>query len=602
MIVDPSPAVGLDLGHFQGWEQLGVEAFPSEGRDQTLGRAVLPRLAWIDEGLGNVVTRRPSVDSEGDILASVIAADGGRVAVHLGDALQLSLDVDTFPGSTRRTGQTESGRLVLDQQEERLATFGTIFGKVRAPHRIRGLGNRIEALSRPQVLAPLATAHLEFLGLPEPMQPVAADRNALLGQHAPNDVAAPRGMVGNHASNHLHQRRSPYRKHVPVRQHRTRHAKQEAGATLRDPAGAGESGGRKALRNAHHFFALISFITSISRSRSAKIFLSRAFSCSRRFKSVTWFLSMPPKRLRQLYSVGSVIPCLRATSATEELSLSWTMATICSSVNRDFFIPAPFRVPQTQVMLGPRNRGRSEQVWRIISAFRGANKPAIKSKYNPKIIQFSDSIIRAQRIDSKWNIEHPSSILFSELISLIFSQIELIGQGVLVRGGMSLGRLAISEGNVFGPAMVAAYNLESKFAVYPRIVIDPKIISDAKTNRLLWKHGHSAEHEFASYKKLITCDSDGIWFIDYLKASSHELLNSHEDSLQFFGDHKNLIINAAKNFNELSSESAKLLWLSAYHNRTVHNCKEFLCTKTKKDYLKFLISEAELPLAKSLEL
>jgi len=244
----------------------------------------------------------------------------------------------------------------------------------------------------------------------------------------------------------------------------------------------------------------------------------------------------------------------------------------------------------------------AEQVLKIVSAFRRANNPAIKSKYNPKIIQFSDSIIRAQRIDSKHNIDKPSSILFSELLSLIFSQIELIKQGVIVRGGMSLGQLAISEGNVFGPAMVAAYNLESKFAVYPRIVIDPKIISEAKTNRLLWKHGHSAEHEFSSYKDLLTCDSDGIWFIDYLKACSHNLLSSQEDVVQFFDDHKQLIIDNSKRFGELTSVSAKFLWLSAYHNRSVSECKEFLWAKTKNDYLKLLISETDMPLVKSLDL
>lgn len=248
------------------------------------------------------------------------------------------------------------------------------------------------------------------------------------------------------------------------------------------------------------------------------------------------------------------------------------------------------------------DKKNAEDVWRIISAFRGANSPAIKSRYSPKIIQFSDSLIRAQRIDSKRNIDKPSSILFSELISLIFSQIELIGQGVLVRGGMSLGQLAISEGNVFGPAMVTAYNLESKFAVYPRIVIDPKIISEAKTNRLLWKHGHSAEHEFASYKDLLTCDSDGIWFIDYLKACSHDLLSSHEDVLRFFNGHKRLIINNANRFGELSSISAKFLWLSTYHNRTVNDCKKSLCVKTRNDYMKLLISEADMPMAKNFDL
>src|SRR5262249_58223144 len=51
-----------------------------------------------------------------------------------------------------------------------------------------------------------------------------------------------------------------------------------------------------ASRHAHHFFAVISFITSISRSRSATSFFSRAFSassCFRRRTSLAWNV---PKR------------------------------------------------------------------------------------------------------------------------------------------------------------------------------------------------------------------------------------------------------------------------------------------------------------------
>src|SRR6185437_356566 len=52
-------------------------------------------------------------------------------------------------------------------------------------------------------------------------------------------------------------------------------------------------------RRAYHFFPLISFITSISRSRSANSFFSRAFSVSIWRSRFTSTASSLPKRLRQ---------------------------------------------------------------------------------------------------------------------------------------------------------------------------------------------------------------------------------------------------------------------------------------------------------------
>lgn len=49
--------------------------------------------------------------------------------------------------------------------------------------------------------------------------------------------------------------------------------------------------------------------------------------------------------------------------------------------------------------------------------------------------------------------------------------LELLGYGFLVRGGLTVGDLYHREGVVFGPAMNEAYTLESKIAVYPRLVV-----------------------------------------------------------------------------------------------------------------------------------
>src|ERR1700753_1885232 len=90
-------------------------------------------------------------------------------------------------------------------------------------------------------------------------------------------------------------------------------------------------------QRAHHFL-LRSFKTSISSSRSANSFFSRAFSvpiCGGRFTSTA--LSCP-KRLRQAYIVTSLTPCFLATSDAGAWPTSRGISTICSSEDRVFFM------------------------------------------------------------------------------------------------------------------------------------------------------------------------------------------------------------------------------------------------------------------------
>src|SRR5690554_305889 len=85
-----------------------------------------------------------------------------------------------------------------------------------------------------------------------------------------------------------------------IAEHRMRSREKLRSATTRYPAQRGVSHLRRARRRAHHFFAEISFITSISRSRSASSFLSRAFSVRGFFSRFASLGSTPAKRLRHV--------------------------------------------------------------------------------------------------------------------------------------------------------------------------------------------------------------------------------------------------------------------------------------------------------------
>ncbi len=66
----------------------------------------------------------------------------------------------------------------------------------------------------------------------------------------------------------------------------------------------------------------------------------------------------------------------------------------------------------------------------------------------------------------------------------------LLEKGILFRGGMTIGNIIHNDnGTVFGQDLIDAYQLESKSAKYPRIILSDKLISelnfpiDAKRNR-----------------------------------------------------------------------------------------------------------------------
>jgi hypothetical protein len=80
--------------------------------------------------------------------------------------------------------------------------------------------------------------------------------------------------------------------------------------------------------------------------------------------------------------------------------------------------------------------------------------------------------------------------------------------GFLVRGAVTYGP-AYHRGSVaFGPALTAAYDLERKSAIYPRVILDPAITQGFPD------HLTPDSSPFAS---MLRRDRDGLWFFDYLR-------------------------------------------------------------------------------------
>lgn len=90
------------------------------------------------------------------------------------------------------------------------------------------------------------------------------------------------------------------------------------------------------------------------------------------------------------------------------------------------------------------------------------------------ISTFSDNVVFSKFYQPEelwWTLQGAATIQFG--LAMI---------GFFIRGGVTIGPLHHDHRIVFGPALNRAYELESKEAVYPRIIIDPAILDRLPIN------------------------------------------------------------------------------------------------------------------------
>lgn len=195
---------------------------------------------------------------------------------------------------------------------------------------------------------------------------------------------------------------------------------------------------------------------------------------------------------------------------------------------------------------------------RLLRRFAAGNQP---DPLGMTSIAFSDSIIRMRPIDK------PSAAFF-ELLDLVQAQGELIGLGILIRGGIALGKVANQDGRAFGPGFIEAYELESKCAIYPRVVVSPKLLQQCVSTP--FKTVNEPLYEYSHIAKLLRCGDDGVWHIDYLGTFPDEMDDPNEQLPDWLLSHKKLILEVARSSRgELSGLGVKANWLANYHNHYI---------------------------------
>lgn len=106
------------------------------------------------------------------------------------------------------------------------------------------------------------------------------------------------------------------------------------------------------------------------------------------------------------------------------------------------------------------------------------------SRTNISVSYFSDCIVLSALKDDKYSRQ-----MIVESVRN-FSMILWMSKKMLIRGGICEGKLHHSSGGpVFGPALNRAYEIESREAVYPRILIDPECLISLKEDGTLNLYG-----------------------------------------------------------------------------------------------------------------
>ncbi|MBB6367958.1 hypothetical protein FHR56_003123 [Xanthomonas sacchari] len=212
-------------------------------------------------------------------------------------------------------------------------------------------------------------------------------------------------------------------------------------------------------------------------------------------------------------------------------------------------------------------------------------------EFNARVIQFSDSIIRIRPLDSKTNEDGGYGTLFHELLDIGMMQGELANNNIYIRGGVTIGDISYESGNIFGPGFIRAYDLESKIANYPRIVVDRKIFDAMKIDKRLYSSHNDLDDEIGYIARELKRGSDGIHFIDYLRVTLNNIDDPHIGGHFFLKQHKTNILGNIKSTSELDGETGKYLWAAMYHN-------QFLDSEIERneDTLELWITEEELPL------
>lgn len=245
-------------------------------------------------------------------------------------------------------------------------------------------------------------------------------------------------------------------------------------------------------------------------------------------------------------------------------------------------------------VLGFKNMVMKKKNQKLTTYFQEVNKVIkdlknIEPKKNIGYIVISDSIILTLEKDN--NITRNKFILRQLCIAVRRIQKKLALNNIWLRGAISSGKTYFDQDNnqIVGPAYINAYQLEEELAIYPRVILDNRIINDLNfdsSDEFIKEINYEKsenESNVALYdwnkNEFITnhsIEQDVLFFIDYL----YDVINSNEEFRKIYN-------NIKENLYSSTKISKKYRWVTNYlytialrsenkNNTEINNYKDLL--------------------------
>jgi len=217
----------------------------------------------------------------------------------------------------------------------------------------------------------------------------------------------------------------------------------------------------------------------------------------------------------------------------------------------------------------PKEAGRQIQKLEFLfSSVVGAHKPTAGDQHGIEVRFFSDCFCLALPLD-KSDLESYLDGLFWFLVHIVHIQGEFIGNGQVLRGGIAVGLHYSSESLIFSPAQIRAYEVESKSATYPMVMLHDSVLESlqavvARHKKKPVLSAAALKGDLESIFGLIATDESGKHFVNYLGFWTE--LDEPTPPETYFAAHKEIIEQGAELHRGVPSLLEKYRWMARYHN------------------------------------
>lgn len=202
-------------------------------------------------------------------------------------------------------------------------------------------------------------------------------------------------------------------------------------------------------------------------------------------------------------------------------------------------------------------------------------------RMNVKSILISDTVILYTPIKDN-DIPYPQSGIYAILSSMAIIFQSALGVEKPCRGAIELGwAISLEEGDLYGYALGKAYELESKIADYPRIVVGEELIKFLSTSHQIVQPGIDPLLDYSvSMSKvcleLISKDDDGCYILDYMgEGFKKYCFSENESTSAMVPNSYQFIEKCIETFKK--NENIKLLKryekLKNYFDKNIHRWK-----------------------------